>query len=249
MRSNTLFISLLVSAVAAPVLAVPVSVVLDQNVGDAVPAPPRKAVSQHTQPLAADIDNRPYTPSPKVSPAVVLATPRPLITSYLMGLAPPMPAPAPVTSKSQPSTARKQNKTDHPDKAKRPKTGGLVVVQEALDEAEAVIAAVYSESMERNLKNANKASVPCYTQLRHAHDEMMVISMVAVFLLVIMVIEFLDNNRQKSMDIEAAPALGAIRLEDGKYSQTSERQPLSVQAAPPQLDLATPICDEKTKTN
>lgn len=200
MRSNTLVVSLLVSAAAAPsALAAPV--VLIQGIDAAVSAPVQKVVSEHDQSLSpADIDNRPYTPSSKASPAVVLTTPRPLITAYLMGLAPPAPAPASSNSKSKESSVRQQGRLGESATlaAKRPKTGRRPEDEEALDEAEAVIAATYSKSMETNFENANKVSLPCiYPQLRHAQDEMMVISMVAVFLLVIVVIEFWDTYRQK----------------------------------------------------
>lgn len=46
------------------------------------------ALADETGPNAIVIDNRHYTPSGDIAPSVVLATPRPIVTTYLMGLGP-----------------------------------------------------------------------------------------------------------------------------------------------------------------
>ncbi|KIH90480.1 hypothetical protein SPBR_00885 [Sporothrix brasiliensis 5110] len=100
MRSTTTFLSLLVAASAPVVLAAPIpgnpSAGWERRL--AVGASRKflrlhelspeaaAALADEAGPNAIVIDNRHYTPSGDSEPSAVLATPRPIVTTYLMGL-------------------------------------------------------------------------------------------------------------------------------------------------------------------
>ncbi|KJR86702.1 uncharacterized protein SPSK_02664 [Sporothrix schenckii 1099-18] len=115
MRSTTTFLSLLVTAASAPVvLAAPIpgspSAGWERRL--AVGASRKflrlhelspeaaAALADETGLNANVIDNRHYTPSGDSEPSAVLATPRPIVTTYLMGLGATKPRVAKTTTKS-----------------------------------------------------------------------------------------------------------------------------------------------------
>lgn len=304
MRSTTTILSLLAAAASSPVaFAAPIPGTMSAEWERRLAAVASRtsvrlhalspeaaaALADETGPNAIVIDNRHYTPSGDITPSAVLATPRPIVTTYLMGLGATKPrvsttdTAGDATPTNAPVPIRIQNTHEGIEVviidadveaaleaakaiAGTPDSTPMIspVAVDPLDSAEQVallnIDVPESVKMESQLprrKSRPAAELPChYAQMRRDYNDMMVISLVAVFLLVIVAVELYDSNTDQyvftfsypvsfwrvtfhvssqhlltpSRTTEAQDApVGAIKLADDSIS---EKRPLSVQASP-----------------
>ena len=177
------------------------------------------ALADETGPSAIIVDNRHYTPSGDIAASAALAAPRPIVTTYLMSLD----APGGVSSssfKNKPVPIRIQNThegvevviidvdvekaleaaeaiTSTPD-ALSILPPAAIAKDEEWDGTETqdfeIPASVMVES-QVGLQKARASRLPChYAQMPHDYNDMIVISLVAIFLLVIVAVELWDNN-------------------------------------------------------
>ncbi|CAK7200832.1 hypothetical protein SEUCBS139899_003531 [Sporothrix eucalyptigena] len=269
MRSTTAILSLLAAAASSPfVLAAPIpggfSSEWEHRLAavagrtslrvHALTPEAAAALADETGPSTIIIDNRHYTPSGDIAPSAVLATPRPIVTTYLMGLGATKTPAGGVASTNKPVPIRVHNTHE-----------GIEVViidtdvEKALEAAKAIagtpdsvpivtpVSAPEADPSEQNSlpdidipaslrmeaqfahPRSRAGELPChYAQLRRDYNDMMVISLVAVFLLVIVAVELWDSSDEQTTDDQDAP-VGAIKLADDSIS---EKLPLSVQASP-----------------
>ncbi|KAL1900624.1 hypothetical protein Sste5346_002349 [Sporothrix stenoceras] len=268
MRSTTTLLSLLAAAASAPaVFAAPIPGSLSAEWERRLAAVASRtslrlhtlspeaaaALADETGPNAIVIDNRHYTPSGDIAPSAVLATPRPIVTTYLMDLGAAKPD-APKDAATAPVPIRIQNTHEGIEVviidadveealeaakaiAGTPDSTPMIspVAVDPLEPAEhaalqhiddAVPESVKMESQPAHHKSRPATDVPChYAQLRREND-MMVIGLVAIFLLVIVAVELYDSSTEATA--QDAP-VGAIKLAD---DEISEKRPLSVQASP-----------------
>ncbi|CAK7237283.1 hypothetical protein SCUCBS95973_009909 [Sporothrix curviconia] len=242
------------------------------------------ALADETNPSAIVIDNHHYSPSGDIAPSAVLSTPRPIVTTYLMGLGPKADASS-RNSKDQRVSAsvpiRIHNTHEGvevviidadvetaleaakaiagtPDATAPIITPATIANEEGWDATEPgtemtlpdveIPASLLMEarfghpqktgaSSYSSFSSASAAGAPCrYAQMRRDYNDMMVISLVAVFLLVIVAVELWDSSDEETKHDEDAP-VGAIKLAD---DPASEKQPLSVQASPMALPSTHP---------
>jgi hypothetical protein len=110
MRSATAILSLLAAAASSPlVVAAPIpgglSAEWERRTSlrlHTLSPEAATALSDETGPNAIVIDNRHYTPSGDMAPSAVLATPRPIVTTYLMGLSATKPRVGTTTAEDAP---------------------------------------------------------------------------------------------------------------------------------------------------
>ncbi|OAA61923.1 hypothetical protein SPI_04782 [Niveomyces insectorum RCEF 264] len=281
MRSTTPSLVLLLAAATTSVLGAPIPAVLiadwegrlvamaNHHAALAVhhrlpPAAVAALVKDAEMSLAAAINNQHYTPSGTLAPSAVLATPRPIETTYLMGLGPAptatrtavvMHTEAPASpirvDQDHPrdghnhaeivllaggaaaTTAWKQTTTMTTKTAKTTTPIPAPTAAPVTNQHDPAIPG--SLRMEAHPQRVvNRVDLACYyAQLRRDYNDMMVISLVAVFLLVIVAVELWDNNQQTPDEEDAL--VGAIKLEH----VPAEKQPLSVQASPVRLATTT----------
>lgn len=212
------------------------------------PATPSLPIATDTKSSVSMIDNRPYAPSDAVDPAEVLATPRPIVTSYLMEL-------GFLSSKKGSKTADNAAKVEvdpaailasiHDTARKLGAKGALLSEPPASDASRKDVSAVDIERpaayQEHPIADPEEhVGIPYCVLVRGDHDEIVVISLVVVFLLVVAIVEFQDkdddknskNSRQSTHDDAKVAPVGSIRLADDKQHFDQEKMPLSVQAAP-----------------
>ncbi|CAK7215703.1 hypothetical protein SBRCBS47491_002574 [Sporothrix bragantina] len=229
------------------------------------------ALADETGPSAIVIDNRHYSPNGDVPPSAVLATPRPIVTTYLMGLS---------SKGGEAASSSSSSSKDKPVPIRIHNTheGVEVViidadVEKALEAAKAIAGTPDSVPIISSTTIANEdewdateagltdfempaslvmeahgsrqqtggassaSTAPCrYAQMRRDYNDMMVISLVAVFLLIIVAVELWDSSDEESTSVDDAP-VGAIKLADDSIS---EKRPLSVQASPVSLPSTHP---------
>ena len=198
MRSTTTLVTLLATVAGLPaVLAAP------------LPA----------QAAALDvIDNRPYTPHAATPASAVLSTHRPLTTTYLMGLASSTKVRVTtlvggVLSKDAAVPVRVHNTNARveavlidaeieaaveaaKDVAKKiAKEAASTVGKQSMLADNDIPESLRMESMPSH--RVHNSEAPCaYAQMRRDYNDMMVISLVAVFLLVIVAVELWDNSER-----------------------------------------------------
>ncbi len=195
MKSNAL-VSLLCLAPVA--LAAPVPIVLVQGLDPVRPQLAKAAVAPPAQPQRAPsrgdgeqvpvaLDSRPATGSSAGSPSTVLSWGRPLPTTYLMSLA----------------------KTKSPKTPGPPAAGGVhameeldLVVVDTTAVPKSALEAVQSSTtaqLEMGIRHSTKRiGIPCYlAHLRRDYTDMLAITLVATFLLIIVVVETWDAMYQR----------------------------------------------------
>ncbi|EPE06937.1 hypothetical protein F503_03364 [Ophiostoma piceae UAMH 11346] len=245
MRSTTTLVSLLATVAGLPAVL-------------AAPLPAQAAVLDV-------IDNRPYTPHAATPASAVLSTHRPITTTYLMGLASSTKVRVTtivgsVLSKDAAVPIRIQNNDAKVEAVlvdseigaaveaaksiakKIAKEAASTVGKQSMLADNDIPESLRIESMSSHRVHHSEA--PCaYAQMRRDYNDMMVISLVAVFLLVIVAVELWDSS-ERTTDIEVAPT-GAIKLAE---EPASEKQPLSVQASPVILaSTQTPVNTDTQK--
>ncbi len=185
MKSNTILSVLCLAPLA---LAVPIPFVLVEDLG--VPTtrgahhPPAPVALKPGQTLAealmdaghlvqSPINNRPQSPASTAAPSAVLAAPQPVATTYLLSLgvtrAKPTPKPAAVAE---------------PD----------VIVFDTPPPRDALA------QMQAGMRHggSRRTAVPCYyAHLRREYSDMLVISLVATFLLIIVLVETWESAYQR----------------------------------------------------
>ncbi|KAB5528829.1 hypothetical protein GE09DRAFT_1228584 [Coniochaeta sp. 2T2.1] len=154
------------------------------------------------------IDNRPITPSATAQPSVVLASPRPIATEYLLSL------------------------THHPFMSSR-KGGGAGKVVKLPAEAVEAIEDSSMTRMEMGVGDADEAVVlpvaggrmgmPCYrARLGRGNNDVLAVSLIFIFVAVVVFVETFSSLRR------FFSKRGAIRLEAGP--STEKQTPLSVRS-------------------
>jgi len=137
------------------------------------------------------IDNRPISPSSSVVPSVALASPQPVVTTYLLSL----------SAEAKSRTGGKADAAIVMDGAKATKEAMAAVQGSTSAQMEMGIAQGqgHSETAESDAsKTAKKISLPCYlAHLRTDYTDMLAVGLVALFLVIIVVVETWDSICQK----------------------------------------------------
>lgn len=145
-------------------------------------------------------DNRPLAPSPTSNPSAVLASVKPIETTYLLGLASRLPSPSPTTQPA-PAAPPAPPGLKHAMAVLKDGPSSSGISREALKAVEAST----NTQMEIGIVDTKKEggsmpSVPCiYAHLSREYHDMLVISLVVAFLLVVIAVEMWETMRSRSV--------------------------------------------------